>query len=281
MITPDSVRKIESFVHIQPRSIDEISKFLGKNWRTADRYVKEIEMEYNTISTKVFRPGSRGAIKIVFWKGLENASHSVFQAKLEEALLAAKRKEDFSAFDIYQYVQDPKKSASVESEVSEAKTDIKLLADILNDTRKQLVIFSGNLSFINIKNRQYDIYALIDALVKRGVSIKVLCRVDFAAVHNVQKLLALNFKYGKEAIEIHHRDQPLRGLVSDGKIIRIKEVTEPTGKIHELNKKIFMFYTIKDNEWAQWLSRVFWKMFSSSIDAKKRIEELNKLDVRD
>lgn len=42
-------------------------------------------------------------------------------------------------------------------------------------------------------------------------------------------------------------------------------------------KKFFMFYTLNDKEWTEWLSRIFWKLFSSSIGAKKRIEELNKI----
>ena len=57
----------------------------------------------------------------------------------------------------------------------------------------------------------------------------------------------------------------------------IKEIKEPTGKVHELNKRIFIFYSIKDREWCDWLSKIFWKMFSSSIDAKKRIEEMHRL----
>jgi len=49
------------------------------------------------------------------------------------------------------------------------------------------------------------------------------------------------------------------------------------GKIHELDKKLFIFYTIKDKEWVEWLSKIFWNMFSSSVDSSKRLEEIQKL----
>jgi hypothetical protein len=50
-------------------------------------------------------------------------------------------------------------------------------------------------------------------------------------------------------------------------MIDTNEVVDPTGAdgVTELNKKIFIFYTIKSREWTEWVSRIFWKMFSSSI----------------
>jgi hypothetical protein len=67
-------------------------------------------------------------------------------------------------------------------------------------------------------------------------------------------------------------------MISDGRTFRIKEIKEPTGRQNELSKKTFVFYNINDKEWSAWLSRIFWKMFSSSIDAGKRIKELRSLD---
>ena len=87
----------------------------------------------------------------------------------------------------------------------------------------------------------------------------------------------MNFKYGKELIEVRHREHPIRANIIDNKIFRIKEIKEPTGKINELDKKIFIFYTIKDKEWTEWISRIFWKMFSSSVSSKKRLEELARI----
>ena len=113
--------------------------------------------------------------------------------------------------------------------------------------------------------------------MKKNISIKILCRVDLSSMWTIEKILSLNFKYGKELIEIRHCEQPLRALIIDNKILRLKEIKEPTGKTHELNKRTFIFYTIKDKEWVEWLSRIFWNLFSQSINARKRIEELKKL----
>lgn len=277
MLNSDIIRKIESFVYSKPRSVDEIAKFIGKNWRTADRYIADIEKDHGTISTRVFREGSRGALKVVFWSGMEKASSTVFQEVLEADILKWKKKEDFSAFDIFQYVDDKNKKASIEEAKDESETDVKDFAEILSSAKRQIIMFSGNLSFINLKNKKSNIFNVIEELVKRGVSIKIIARIDLAGRQNIEKMLSLNFKHGKELIEIRHHEQPLRANIIDNYLIRIKEVKEPTGKIHELNKRMFLFYTIRDKEWAEWLSRIFWKMFSSSIDAKRRLEELDKI----
>ncbi|HME87311.1 MAG TPA: hypothetical protein VKE88_02770, partial [Candidatus Nanoarchaeia archaeon] len=153
------------------------------------------------------------------------------------------------------------------------KSDIEGLKEFMSNTKKQLIMFSGNLSYVNVR----DEYEQIEELIKNGVSIKVICRIDLEGKKNVEKLLSLNHKYGKQLVEIRHRDQPLRALISDSKAIRLKEIKEPTGKANELNKHLFIFYQINDKAWTEWLSKIFWKMFSSSIDASKRLEELKKL----
>lgn len=277
MLRTDMIQKIETFVCAKPRSIQEISLHLGKNWRTADRYVDEIEEQFGTIATRVFRGGTRGALKIAYWAAAGRVKHSVFQEQLERAILAARRKEDFSAFDIYQHVESRKK------EVIACANEIDNFCDyreLLSSTERQLLLFSGNLSFINIQKKEKDMFDIFDALSKKGVTIKILCRVDIAGKDNVEKLLSLNFKHGKEYIEIHHAEQPLRGAIVDGKVIRLKEVNEPTGKINELNKKLFIYYTIKDKEWAEWLSKIFWNIFSSSLDARTRVQEIKKIPLK-
>lgn len=277
MLDSSTIKKIEDFVYVKPRSIQEIAQLLHKNWRTADRYVDEITKNFGTISTRTFRGGTRGALKIVFWSSMDKISHSIFQEKLEEDILRARKKEDFSAFDIFQHISADKKSAIMEEASEESGTDLKTLSGLLSTAKKQLLILSGNLSFINLANQKTDMLKVIEALVKRGINIKILCRVDFAGKENIEKLLSLNFKYGKECIEIHHREHPLRAYIIDNQQFRIKEIKEPTGKAHELRKKIYLFYTIKDKEWTEWLSKVFWKMFSGSIDNRKRLEEMNRI----
>ena len=71
MLSSEVIKKIEDFVYEKPRSIQEIAEYIKKNWRTADRYIQEIEKNFGTISTKVFREGTRGALKIVYWSAVE------------------------------------------------------------------------------------------------------------------------------------------------------------------------------------------------------------------
>ena len=59
MLSNDIIKKIENLVSQKPRSIQEIANSIGKNWRTADRYIEEIEKNFGTISTRVFREGTR------------------------------------------------------------------------------------------------------------------------------------------------------------------------------------------------------------------------------
>ncbi|MBI4980507.1 hypothetical protein HZC30_03050 [Candidatus Woesearchaeota archaeon] len=276
MLDSTTTKKLEDFVYAKPRSIQEIAQLLNKNWRTADRYVKEIEKNFGTISTRTFRGGTRGALKIVFWASMEKISHSVFQERLEEEILRARKKEDFSAFDIFQHVSTKNKVAHIEEKEENTK-DLEELFGLLEKTEKQLLIFSGNLSFLYLKHKNKTLFQVIELLVKRNVTIKILCRIDLSGRDNIQKILSLNFKHGKENIEIKHREHPLRAFIIDGKVFRIKEVKEPTGKMGELDKRVFIFYTIKDKEWTEWLSKVFWKMFSASVGADKRLEEMEKI----
>lgn len=277
MLDNATIRKVEEFVFSKPRSMQEIAKFLGKNWRTVDRYIEEIKKNFGTIDTRTFREGTRGALKIVYWSSIEKVSSSIFQQKIEEEIMKAKRKEDFSAFDIFQHVKDSNKNSRVVISQKEEETAFNELSELFKKTEKQLLVFSGNLSFINFKNKNQSMLDILDGLLKKKISIKILCRVDLVGKENIEKVLSLNFKHGKETVEIRHREHPIRATIFDKRLLHIKEIKEPTGKISELDKKIFIYYTIRDREWVDWVSRVFWKMFASSIDANKRLQELNKI----
>jgi hypothetical protein len=277
MLTPEIARAIEGLVYSKPRSVQEIAEHIHKNWRTADRYLNEISKQFGTISTRVFREGTRGALKVAYWASIEKVSHSVFQERLEQDIFKARRKEDFSAFDIFQYADAKQKKVSVEQQEVDNINELKAL---LLSAQKQLLLFSGNLSFVNLKDKRMDLFDTFDELFARKVSIKALCRVDIAGRENVEKMLSLNFKHGKELVEVRHDEQPLRAVVIDNNIVRLKEVKEPTGRSTELNKRLFIFYTIKDKFWVEWLSRIFWKKFANSVDAKKRIAELERIPLK-
>jgi hypothetical protein len=276
MLNLEIIQKIEEFVSQKPRSINELAVHLNKNWRTLDRYVEQIIQERGTIQTRTFRGGTRGALKIVYWNLNENIKQTKIQEQLENQILNKMQKQEFSGFDIFQQIKEKDKKITIEKQTKEEETNLEELTNLLKQTKKELIIFSGNLSWINLKNKEIEILKVFEDLIKKNVKIKVICRVDFIGKKNIEKLLALNFKYNKELIEIHHREQPLRAIISDNNFFRIKEIKEPTGRFEELEKKLFIFYTIKDKEWISWLQRIFWKMFSTSIDSQKRLEELNK-----
>jgi hypothetical protein len=271
MLNTDTIKKIEDFVYTKPRSIQEISEYIKKNWRTVDRYITEIKENFGTIDTRIFREGTRGALKLVYWSSREKASSSSVQKAMEKEIYEGKTKYEFSPFDIFQNIKDQNKKAVIGYE--EEKYWLKEVVEHIKNTKKQLLLFSGNLSLINYK----EVFEAIEEIVKKNISIKVICRVDMAGEENIEKMLSLNFKYGKELIEIRHKEQPLRGFISDGQIIKLKEVKDPTNKENELKTTTVIFYTLKDKEWAEWLSKIFWKMFSASVDANKRIDELSKL----
>lgn len=276
MLNQEIIQKIEEFVSQKPRSINELAVHLNKNWRTLDRYVEQIIQERGTIQTRTFRGGTRGALKIVYWNLNENIKQTKIQEQLENQILNKMQKQEFSGFDIFQQIKEKDKKITIEKQTKEEETNLEELTNLLKQTKKELIIFSGNLSWINLKNKKIEILKVFEKLIKKNVKIKVICRVDFIGKKNIEKLLALNFKYNKELIEIHHREQPLRAIISDNNFFRIKEIKEPTGRFEELEKKLFIFYTIKDKEWISWLQRIFWKMFSTSVDSQKRLEELNK-----
>ena len=175
MLDTETIRKIEDFVYPQPRSIQEIAQFIGKNWRTADRYVDEITKQFGTLSTKNFREGTRGALKVVYWASVEKVSNSIFQEQMEKDILTGKTKHDFSGFNIFQHVKDKEKTAWVKQGKNEV--DLGRLSDFtefLNKAEKQVLFFSGNLSFVNYKDKKNDVFKVLENLVKRGISIKII-----------------------------------------------------------------------------------------------------------
>ena len=277
MLNSKIVEKIENFVEIKPRSVQEIAQELNKNWRTVDRYISQIKEEFGTIETRIFREGTRGALKIVYFANSEKISSTIFQERLEKEILLRRTKEEFSAFEIFQYVQDNKKEVFLKKAEDEKGTrDLDKFFKILLNAQKQVLFFSGNLSFLNIKNNNQSFFDIIEKLVEKDIKIKVLCRVDVVGRQNIEKLLSLNFKHKKELIQIRHREHPLRATIIDDKIMDLKEIKEPTGKIKELDKKIFIFYTIIDKKWIEWATKIFWKMFNESISAEKRLLQINR-----
>src|SRR3989344_4027026 len=104
---------ILSLIQQKPRTIQEIAENIGKNWRTADRYVELIAQESGLIATRIFREGSRGALKVVYWNALEKTKGSAYQERLMQKIVQGLRKEDFSPLDIYQFVDSSNRKAFI------------------------------------------------------------------------------------------------------------------------------------------------------------------------
>lgn len=277
MLSEETVKKINEFVSKQPRSIQEIAQFLNCSWITADRYVEAISKKYGNLSVKVFRKGTRGALKIVYPTPFQNLHISLSQESLFEKIMAGRRKEDFRPFDIFQYVKG-RKNVIVEKKKHENESVNLNIVEHLSSAESQILIFSGNLSFINIVEKGVKVIDVLKDLAEKGVSIKILARVELPGIDNVRKILTANKTLGKNAMEIRHAEQPLRGEIIDDKKFRLREEWETKKyKTGELEYNLAVFYEVYDREWVQWLQRVFWHIFNASIPAENRIGDLERI----
>ncbi|MEE9525037.1 MAG: hypothetical protein V3V78_00335 [Candidatus Woesearchaeota archaeon] len=278
MLDNKIIKKISDYVYAKPRNIQEIAQLIDKNWRTANNYVEKIAKEDGTISIRTFRGGTRGALKVVYWNNIEKIHSSDFQERLFRKIEAGTRKTDFSPLDIYQYVDEDKRDAFLEEQEEEKATTRQDLVNLFRATQNQILFFSGNMSWANLKQGNKKMIDILEELAKNKISMKMLTRIDVTGIKNLQKMMAINEAVGREAIEIRHCEQPLRSFIVDNKIARFKEIKNPGDyRKHELRKKTFIFYGITDTEWIEWLQKVFWNLFRTSIPANKRLADLNSI----
>ena len=272
MLDSRIIKKINDFVYLKPRTVQEIAVLIAKNWRTADRYVDAIAKETGSLAVRTFRSGSRGALKIVYWNNIEKIHSSEFQEKLLKRIEAS-RKLEFSPFDIYQYADEKQRNAVL---VSIKKGKIRdTLKSYLEGTDKQILSFSGNVSWINGIEGGKRITEVIEELGNSNVSIKILSRVTVDSIKNIQKILQINETVGKQVIEVRHREQPLRGFVIDNSLARFREMRDPSDyEKGELDERTLLYYEIFDTEWIGWFQKVFWYFFRTAIPAEKRIKDL-------
>lgn len=279
MLNTELVKKIQEFVYANPRTVQEIAQLIKKNWRTADRYVERIIDEYGTLAVRTFRGGTRGALKIVFWQELEKLNATEFQERLFKQIESGRKKEDFSPSEIYQYVEKEKKEAKIlfENEYS-SKKNFEDFEKFLKESKSSIMFFSGNLTFSNMSYHDKKILQVIEELAKKGISTKILTRVEIAGIENIKNILAINNKIGKKMIEIRHCFQPLRATLIDNKISVFKEIKDPKEYSKgELRERMDILYYIYDKDWNEWLQKIFWNLFRSSISAEKRIEDIENM----
>jgi hypothetical protein len=276
MLSKDIIEKINEFVYAKPRSISEIATLIKVNWRTADRYVEKIAKDEGTISFRIFRGGTPGALKIAFWNNVEGMHTSEVQERLFKQIEFGRNRDDFSPSEIFQFVDSKKKSLKSMSEKQYYSQErFKSFMNELKEAKRQILFFSGNLTFSNYSSEEKTVRGLLEELGKEKITSKILSRVELAGIKNIENVLAINKRIGYNAIEIRHCYQPLRTTILDDEVAILKEVLNPRDyERGELKEKLFILYYIYDKEWIEWLQKIFWHFFRSSVDAKKRIEEL-------
>lgn len=66
-----------------------------------------------------------------------------------------------------------------------------------------------------------------------------------------------------------------RSFIVDSRVLRLKETQKPEHfKPGELDKHTCAFYEIYDQEWIEWMQKVFWNMFRTAVPAHKRLENI-------
>jgi len=269
MLDKTLAAKITEFVRQQPRTIQEIAQLIDKNWRTAERYCNQIATETGLIAGRTFRGGTRGALRIVYWNAIEPGRGSAYQERLLQQILRGRKKEDFSPFDLYQFVPPARREAFVEK--NEFSNEERLMYDkIMLGANHQLLSFSGNLSWLGLR---LEMLKALETLAKRKISIKVLTRIDHTSQENVERALAINRRVGWDAVEIRHCEQPVRAVIVDDTLAVLKQVMTPS-LVREVKEKKFVFYRVEDAEWVTWLQKVFWHLWGESVEASVRLEAL-------
>jgi len=266
---------ILKFVKEEPRTINDIAKLIGKSWLTANAYVERIKEETGLLNTKTFRGGTRGALKIVYWNYVESLGNEDLKQELFDKIRLGLRKEDFDPLDIYLHVDANKKRVFAEHYTEVLVSKKQNLIGLFRSAEHEILCFSGNLSWINVVEGNNCILDVLEEVANQKIAIRIMGRVDIASIKNINKIIKINKKIGREAIEVRHRRQPLRGFIIDNKVARLKEEKEK-GKYEkgELEYNTRIFYEIYDEEWVSWLKKVFWALYRYATPAERRIKEL-------
>lgn len=264
-LTLEDTEKLLAFVKSEPRTMQDIAHLLGRSWLTADSYVRQVKERTGLISVKTFRPGSPGALKLVYYNHAESLAGEDLRAELLRQIRAARRKTDFDFFEVYQHIPDEKKSSAQEAR----------LIPLLRQASRGVLCFSGNLSFLAAREGKQRVLSVFEELVERGVRIKILCRVNAASLSNLALLRPL---MARGLIEVRHCYQPLRGFIIDDSLASLR--TEESASLYragELAADTSVVYEVRDAEWVAWLQKVFWHLYRGAIDHEARVRQLERL----
>jgi len=268
----DTRDDILQFVKQEPRNIQEVADHIGMSWRTADRYLEQMEEEDGSIRRKTFRDGTRGALKIVYWDSPDTITTTSIQEQLLRKIETGRTKEEFSPFDIYQVAAEQQRTAFAEQQGPEGNTTSHDILEKLREAQDEIKFFSGDFSWSNVTQSGDSALEVFEQLASDGVTIRFIGRVDVESITNTDQLLQINTQLDDDRISVRHTEQPLRAVIIDGEEAQLKEVRDSgTGQATHL------FYNIEDPEWVQWLDRVFWKLYRGGIPADRRLEDLQSI----
>lgn len=268
----DTRDDILQFVKQEPRNVKEVAEHIGMSWRTADRYLAQMEDEDGSIRRKTFREGTRGALKIVYWDSPDTINTTSIQDQLLRKIETGRTKEEFSPFDIYQVASKDQRTAFAERPEPASSTASHDILEKLREAQDEIKFFSGDFSWSNVHQSGDSALDVFEELASDGVTIRFIGRVDVESMTNTDQLLQINGQLSEDRISVRHTEQPLRAVIIDGEEAQLKEVREQdtAGTTH-------LFYNIEDPEWVQWLDRVFWKLYRGGIPADRRLEDLQSI----
>lgn len=277
MLDRETEQKILKAVSKEPRTVLEVSKIIGKSWRTTSTYIETLKKETGLIGIKLIKQGNRNAVKIVYPVSQELFQEDAVQKRLEDAIIHSYKKTDFSPFDIYQYVDSNKRNSFIERQKENIFNINKNLAGQLLEAKEEILVFSGDFSWINLFLGEKSFAEIFAELARKNIQIKVLANVDVGTIENIERTVQLNSMIGKRRIEVRHSQQALRGFIVDRKLARFREIKNIRDLDRASKSKSYIFYEIFDKNWVEWLTKLFYKLFSTSIGAETRISNLRSI----
>ncbi|MBN1792843.1 hypothetical protein JW826_04125 [Candidatus Woesearchaeota archaeon] len=276
-LSQTDIKRIVEFVKKEPRTVQDVSKLIGRSWVTTESYLQQIKEDTGLIDIKTFRKGSQAALKIVFPASSSNVSSDDLKDRIFQKIRIGRTKNDLDFMGIYQFIPASNKKAYSEQYEEGEITKGYPISHLLRRAENYVYVFSGNLSFLNTKENGKSVLSVMEELLKKKISVKILCRVNLASLSNISKLSLLIKKY-PDLIEVRHSYHPLRGFLIDGKLGRFKnEESALKYKKGELVKNTRIFYEFYDHDWISWLEKVFWSLFRVSLDYESRAKEIRKI----
>ncbi|MDO8656256.1 MAG: hypothetical protein Q7K45_03380 [Nanoarchaeota archaeon] len=265
------IKEVISFVKQEPRTVQDIAKMLHKSWLTANSYVQQIKERTGLLEVKMFRKGTQGALKLVYYAHPDTLHADDLREELYHKIKNGRFRSDFDFMEIFQFIPEKKKKSYSGNTPSVYE---RHMLSVYKRAQHNVYCFSGNLSFLRHSAALLGVW---EDLLQKKVHIKILCRINLATLENINALFPLLQKY-PAYLEIKHSYHPLRGcIVDDALAFFCDEEKLQMYREGELPKDTRILYEVYDEQWISWMQKVFWNIFRFSIGYDVRIKELKKI----